>query len=66
MQFKKAGSKLQKARKRLKTLAGRLIRELRRELPGELLELRYRTELIMYEGVLAQKRRDKSRLRNNL
>lgn len=54
---KKAG----KADKKLKTLAGRLIRELERELTPELLEL-YKTKLELYKRVLEQKPKDKNKI----
>jgi len=56
--FKKA----KKAQKRLQTIAGRLIRELRRELPDEKLNNTYEDKLKLYEKVLAQKRKDKNKI----
>ena len=53
--------KARKAEKKLKTIAGRLIRELERELTPELLEL-YKTELELYKHVLEQKRKDKNKI----
>lgn len=51
-----------KARKRLKTIAGILIRELKRELPEELLKNRYEPEFTMYEQVLKQARNTKNKI----
>lgn len=52
--------KARKARKKLKTIAGRLVRELGRKLPEELLE-QYRAKLDLFETVLEQKRHDKNK-----
>lgn len=49
-----------RAIRRLKTIAGRLIRELRRELPTEKLES-YSERLNMYDQILAQKRKGKNK-----
>ena len=58
----KRAKKGRKARRRLQTIAGRLIRELRRELPEEMLNSIYASELEMYEQVLAQKKGDKNKI----
>lgn len=57
----KRRKKANKSGKKLKTIAGRLIRELERELPDHLL-IQYREELDMYFKVLAQKRTDKNKI----
>ena len=54
--------KAKKARKRIKIIAGRLIRELQRELEPELLSTVYESELSMYEQVLAQTRKSKNKI----
>lgn len=54
--------KAKKARKRLKTIAGRLIRELERELEASILENKYKLELEIYKKVLAQTRKDKNKI----
>jgi len=54
--------KAKKARKRLKTIAGRLIRELERELETTVLENKYGLELEIYKKVLAQTRKDKNKI----
>lgn len=54
--------KARKARKRLKTIAGRLIRELQRELGDQLLYSTYDSELSMNEQVLSQTRRSKNKI----
>lgn len=58
----KRAKKARKARKRLQSIAGRLIRELRRELSEEKLNNHYSEELNMYEQVLKQKRKDKHKI----
>jgi len=58
----KRAKKARKARKRLQTIAGRLIRELRRELSKEQLNIQYSEELMMYEQVLNQQRKDKHKI----
>ncbi|MFT7592229.1 MAG: IS5 family transposase [bacterium] len=50
-----------KSGKKLKTIAGRLIRKLERNLPSHLLHA-YQQELDLYYGVLAQKRTDKNKI----
>jgi len=50
-----------KAQRKLKTIAGRLIRELYRKLSKEGLE-KYRTDLELFEQILNQKRMDKNKL----
>jgi len=50
-----------KASKQLKTIAGRLVRELERKLPGQTLEL-YQDDLNLFKKVLAQKREDKNKI----
>ena len=54
---KKAAS----AKRKLKTIAGRLTRELKRKLGDEAL-LTYRVELELFERVLAQKQQDKNKI----
>jgi len=51
-----------KAIKRLKTICGRLLRELRRKLPADKLEAEYEQELSMYEQVLSQTRYSKNKI----
>ena len=53
--------KARKATKRLKTIAGKLLREVQRKLPVEQLE-DYQQDFDLYEKMLAQKRDDKSKL----
>ncbi len=50
-----------KANKKLKTIAGRLIRELRRKIPAELL-LHYQSTLDMFQKVIDQKRGDSNKI----
>ena len=57
----KRRKKANKSGKKLKTIAGRLIRELERKLPDHLL-IQYREELDMYFKILAQKRTDKNKI----
>ena len=57
----KRAKKARKADRQLKTIAGRLIRELERKLTPELLEL-YKTELEFYKQVLEQERNDKNKI----
>jgi IS5 family transposase len=54
----KNGGKARKADKKVKTIAGRLIRELGRKLPAE----SYKTELELFARVLRQKRQDKDKV----
>lgn len=54
----KNGAKARKADRKVKTIAGRLVRELERKLPQE----RYRTELDLFNRVLWQKRQDKNKV----
>jgi IS5 family transposase len=54
----KNGSKARKADKKVKTIAGRLVRELQRKLPAE----SYKTELELFDRVLRQKRADKNKV----
>jgi len=54
----KTGAKARKADKKVKTIAGRLVRELSRKLPAE----RYKTDLDLFERVLRQKRQDKHKV----
>ena len=56
----KRGKKAKKAREKLRTIAGRLIRELRRELPKESLP-HYREELARFEKIIAQERSDRDK-----
>jgi len=57
----KRASKAKKSGKKLKTIAGRLIRELEREMKPDQLEL-YKQELDFYKQVIAQKRSDKNKI----
>ena len=54
--------KARKALKRLRTIAGILIRELRRKLPRETLNSNYEKDFVFYEKVLAQKPKDKNKV----
>jgi IS5 family transposase len=54
----KNGAKARKADKKVKTIAGRLVRELQRKLPAE----SYRNELDLFERVLRQKRHDSNKV----
>lgn len=56
----KRASKAKKAKAKLKTIAGRLIREIERELSFDQLTP-YQENLIWYKKVLAQKRKDKNK-----
>jgi len=51
-------SRAKRALKRLRTIAGILIRELRRELPQHCLFERYPKDFLLYERVLAQQPKD--------
>ena len=53
--------KARKAIKKLKTIAGRQVRELERKLPKEILKL-YQSEIDMFNRVLNQKKHDKDKL----
>lgn len=57
----KRQKKAKKADAKLKTIAGRLLRELKRELPGQLLK-KYRKEFELYYQILNQKRTDKNKI----
>lgn len=57
----KRRKKAKKAQKKLRTYAGRLVRELGRELPPSIQEL-YKVELEMFRQVLNQKRGDKNKI----
>ena len=57
----KRALKARKADKKLKTIAGRLIRELERELPPNQLAL-HQSELDFYKQILSQKRSDKNKI----
>lgn len=50
-----------KAAQKLKTIAGRLVRELRRKLPADLVQ-QLEDQLTLFEKVLAQKRTDKDKI----
>ena len=54
----KNGAKARKADKKVKTIAGRLVRELQRKLPAE----SYKTDLELFDRVLRQKRQDKNKV----
>lgn len=53
--------KARKANKKLKTIAGRLIRELERNLPKEVISY-YENDLTLFKNILAQKRKDKNKV----
>ena len=53
--------KAKKSVKKLKTIAGRLLRELERTLPKDIIHA-YQVELDLYAAVLAQKRTDKNKI----
>ena len=53
--------KAKKSIRKLKTIAGRLLRELERKLPKEVINA-YQEELDLYAAVLAQKRKDKNKI----
>ena len=57
----KRREKAKKAGRKLKTIAGRLIRELERELSNDRLSV-YQAELDLFKQVLAQKRSDKNKV----
>ena len=57
----KRRKKAKKSGQKLKTIAGRLLRELERKLPDQLL-IQYQQELDLYFHVLAQKRSDKDKI----
>ena len=57
----KRRKKAKKSRSKLKTLAGRMIRELKRKLPQDRLD-QLEEELNLYEQVLTQKRGDKNKI----
>ena len=50
-----------KAQKKIKTIAGRVVRELLKKLPEEVLQ-KYESELLLYQQVLNQKRTDKNKI----
>jgi len=54
-------SKAKKSAKKLKTIAGRLTRELRRKLSDELLQ-KYESEIKLFEKVLSQQKGDKNKI----
>jgi len=58
----KKRAKARKALKRLRTIAGILIRELRRKLPREILNEMYESDFVFYEKVLAQKPNTKNKI----
>ncbi len=58
----KKRSQAKKALKRLRTIAGRLIRELRRKLPEQTLSECYENDFQFYERVLAQQPQDKNKI----
>ncbi|VAW63289.1 Transposase, IS4 family [hydrothermal vent metagenome] len=57
----KRAKKARSAARRLKTIAGSLVRELRRKLPAEKL-LKHKKELEIFEAVLAQTRKSKNKI----
>lgn len=57
----KRRKKARKSGRKLQTIAGRLIRELERQLPKMIIE-NYKGELEVYKQVLAQKRTDKNKI----
>jgi len=58
---KKGKTKARKSAKKLKTIAGRLTRELRRKLTKELLQ-RYEEEIKLFEKVLSQQKGDNNKI----
>lgn len=61
-QHNKNGSKAARiARRKIKTIAGRLVRELNRKLSGESIQ-HYISQLSIYQKVLSQKRTDKNKI----
>jgi len=58
----KKRSKAKKALKRLRTIAHKLIRELRRRLPAHYLFDSYQKDFLLYERVLEQKLKDKNKI----
>lgn len=58
----KKRAKSRRALKRLRTIAGALIRELRRKLPRETLNEVYESDFVFYEKVLAQKTNTKNKV----
>ncbi len=61
-QHPKRKKKAQKAKKKLKTIAGRLVRELERKLPEDKLAEGYREGLKFYKQVLEQEKEDKNKI----
>ena len=55
-------AKAKRALKRLRTIAGALIRELRRELPQHCLFNCYQRDFLLYEQVLNQQPKDKNKI----
>jgi IS5 family transposase len=53
--------KARKASKKIKTIAGRLVREIERKLPAQRLTT-YSTEIMLFKKVLAQKRSDSNKI----
>ena len=51
----------QKAQRKLNTIAGRVVRELLKKLPSEILK-KYEQELLLYQKILDQKRQDKNKI----
>ena len=60
-QHPKRKKKAKKAIRKLKTIAGRLVRELERKLPEERLKL-YQSDIEMFGAVLSQKKEDKNKV----
>ncbi len=50
-----------KAQRKLNTIAGRVVRELLRKLPSEILK-NYEEELLLYQKILGQKKQDKNKV----
>lgn len=55
-------AKARKASKKIKTIAGRLVRELERKLPAGSLAMKYGSDLELYKRVLCQKRSDSNKV----
>jgi len=51
----------QKAQRKLNTIAGRVVRELLKKLPSEILK-KYEEELLLYQKILDQKKQDKNKI----
>ena len=57
----KRKKKANRAQRKLKTIAGRVVRELMKKLPEEILK-KYQEELLLYQEILNQKKHDKNKI----